>query len=57
MDLEMGRVGRLGPTVLGPFWPISWPPLLVMLHESSRVFSHLHVVTLKDRIGDQRGWE
>jgi hypothetical protein len=32
-----------GPAGLGPFWPISRPPLLVMLPESSRAFSLLHV--------------
>ena len=43
MGPEMGWAGRPGPADLGPFRPISRPPLLVMLPESSRVFSLLHV--------------
>jgi hypothetical protein len=31
------------PADLSPFWPILWPPLLVMLPESSRGFSLQHV--------------
>jgi hypothetical protein len=43
MGPEMGWSGQPGPTGLGPFRPISRPPLLVKPPESSRVFSLLHV--------------
>jgi hypothetical protein len=36
MGQEMGQAGRLGPTGLGPFWPISWPPSSVIEKRAER---------------------